>query len=267
MAVPPQIKAVPTKEKKNIVTYVGALIHAKGFHKLAKEWKGILKEVPDAQLYVIGNGKLYDPTVNFGKYGIAEEKYENEFIPYLTEKGEILPSVHFMGAMGIEKKEIIKQTKVGVTNPTGISETFCLSAVEFEGVGIPVVGYNGYGFLDTVISGKTGYLTKTGTELKRAVIRLLKDSEENRRFGLQAKEFYRECFTPDKIVSEWEKLICAVRKGKIIITLPERNNLFNDWKWLKLSNRLLQEYTHIQTKSIAYTVSYCKEKIKRLLRR
>lgn len=78
---------------------------------IAKAWKTVLAAVPDAKLNVIGAGNLYDRNSKLGKYGIAEESYENSFMPYLTEKFEedgeikerILPSVKFWGLMGVEK--------------------------------------------------------------------------------------------------------------------------------------------------------------------
>ena len=63
-----------------IVTYVGSLTKGKGFHVLAKEWKNILKAVPDAELYVLGSGKLYDNKAELGEYGLAEKTYENNLL-------------------------------------------------------------------------------------------------------------------------------------------------------------------------------------------
>lgn len=57
------------------VTYVGSLVPAKGFHALVKIWKNILEYVPDAQLNVIGTGRVYDRNAKLGKYGIAQEDY------------------------------------------------------------------------------------------------------------------------------------------------------------------------------------------------
>lgn len=267
MATPPQIESISVAQKKNTVTYVGALIKAKGFHKLARVWKSVVKEVPDAQLYVIGSGRLYNHNALLGKYGIAEAKYENMFMPYLMEDDKIMSSVHFMGAMGSEKSGVIQQTKVGVANPTGISETFCLSAVEFEGVGIPVIGYKGYGFLDTVKSGKTGILIKTNKELKDAIVMLLKNTSKNVEYGENAINFYCMNFTPDIIMDEWEKLLVDVNNGVIRATKPEYDHLLNDYKWLKLMNRCIQKKMKIESKSIAYMVSYAKECVKSLMRK
>ena len=41
-------------KKKNIVTFIGGLRVTKGFHILAKVWKEVVKEVPDAELHVMG---------------------------------------------------------------------------------------------------------------------------------------------------------------------------------------------------------------------
>ena len=141
------------------VTYIGALVPTKGFHFLANAWKNILEIVPDAQLNVIGSGKLYGRNYKLGKYGIAEESYEKKFMPGLVnDRGEILPSVHFWGVLGAEKKEVIKLTSVGVVNPSGRTETFGISALDFESLGVPVVTIAKGGFLDTVIDGRTGLL-------------------------------------------------------------------------------------------------------------
>lgn len=129
------------KENSNhAVTYIGSLVPLKGFHVLAQAWKSILTEVPDAELNVIGSGKLYGRNSKLGRYGIADEEYERQFMPGLTEPdGSIMPSVHFWGVLGVEKNDVIRNTCVGVVNPTGRTETFGISALDFESMSVPVV--------------------------------------------------------------------------------------------------------------------------------
>lgn len=108
---------IGTRNQHNVV-YMGCIRPDKGFHVLAKAWPTIVSEIPDAQLFVIGNGQLYGKSVSLGKYGIATQDYENEFMPSLTDKaGNVLPSVHFLGLLGDEKYEIMGRCKVGVPNP------------------------------------------------------------------------------------------------------------------------------------------------------
>ena len=73
-----KITSMPFACRDNIVTYVGSLVPAKCFHVLATMWPDIVKRVPNAQLYVIGSGKLYDENAKLGKYNIAEETYEKK---------------------------------------------------------------------------------------------------------------------------------------------------------------------------------------------
>ena len=153
------IEESKSSETLPVVTYTGALVNVKGFHILAKCWKKILKKVPDAQLYVIGTGNLYNENINLGKYKIAEEGYEKLFIPYLLDKnGNIDKSVHFMGKMGQEKREIYIKSRVGIINPSARTETFGLGAVELQSYGVPVVLKNKNGFPDIVKNNKTDYL-------------------------------------------------------------------------------------------------------------
>lgn len=108
---------IGTRDQHNVV-YMGCIRPDKGFHVLAKAWPTVVAEVPDAQLFVIGNGQLYGKSVALGKYRIATQDYENVFMPYLTDKEKnVLSSVHFLGLLGDEKYEVMGRCKVGVPNP------------------------------------------------------------------------------------------------------------------------------------------------------
>lgn len=48
-----------------------------------------------ARLQVIGGGNLYSRDCSLGRMGIADKLFEEEFFPYLSEEGELLPSVTF----------------------------------------------------------------------------------------------------------------------------------------------------------------------------
>lgn len=133
------------------VVYMGSIIPTKGFHVLARSWKTVIKHIPDAQLYVIGSGKLYDKNAQLGMYGIAEASYEQQFMKYLIdENGKVLDSVHFLGLLGNEKYEVLGKCKVAVPNPTGDSECLPLTTMEMQlmGCGITTIFHQAY--LDTV---------------------------------------------------------------------------------------------------------------------
>lgn len=254
-----EMRQVP---KKHIVTYTGSLVPAKGFHLLAKVWKRILKSVPDAQLYVIGNGKLYDRNSELGEYGIAQKSYEDVFIPYISDKGKILESVHFMGSLGKEKIDIYNNTSVGIMNPSGRSETFGLSAVEMSACGIPIVTKKSNGLLDTVINGKSGYLISNEIELADKIIRILKNDELNYELGFEGKRFVDSSFLPEIIVKDWLHMFSDVMSNIPCKVYVPDSNLSNRFKWLRKLNYKIHNIG-IKTKSIIELESAVKDALRR----
>lgn len=227
-------KKYPFCKREHIVTYMGSLVPFKGFHLLAKAWKDVIKAVPDAQLYVIGSGQVYDSSAHLGEYGIAEAKYEHLLCEYLSNDGRLLPGVHFMGRMGGEKNDILMKTKVGVPNPTGITETFCLCAVEMQCLGARITTIKAPGYLDTV---RNGILYSSPSQLATTIIRLLQSEEDNYD---DAMRFFRKYFAVEVVVARWEQLLLG--------QLDERTEISNysyRLKWLKDAVRRLSKLVPI----------------------
>lgn len=231
------------KEKDNIVCYIGSLIPAKGFHELAKIWPKIEKKVPNAKLYVIGDGKLYNRDTKLGVYGVAEEKYEKKFMRYLVDKnGEIKSNVKLFGSIGgKEKINIMSLAKVGVVNPTGKTETFGIGAVEFQALGIPVVTKAINGFFDTVINNKTGKLVKNRKEMLRSIINLLQDNVKNNEMGNQGRVFVNETFNIKDICLQWIYLFKDIIENNNVVIDLEAKNKRNNLKWLRELNRRVKK--------------------------
>lgn len=228
-----------------IVTYMGAILPQKGFHLLAFQWKKILKKVPNAQLYVIGSGNLYSSNMKMGKYGIAPQEYEQVFMPYLLDDdGRILPSVHFMGKMGVEKEDILKKTWVGVPNPSADTETFCNCAVEMEGYGIPIVTIAKNSFFDVTKNHYSSLLYYSSQGFRRNLIRLLSDEQLNIKMGKQAAEF-AEQFTPEFLVKKWETIFNGVGKNEEMPYLGANAHMFYNAKILRVLNRFLRIHLHL----------------------
>lgn len=191
----------PFEKRKNIVTYIGSVVPFKGLHLLTNVWPKVLESVPDAELYVIGSGKLYDTECKLGPYGIAAENYEKELLaPIMTEKG-IISNVHFLGILGEEKNDILLQTKVGVPNPSGKTETFGISAVEMQMMGAKVTTIECPGYLETV---KNGTLYKETKDLADSIITLLHSNHSEYE---EAMDYFYNNFSLIKVVSRWEEFL------------------------------------------------------------
>lgn len=217
------------------VTYTGSLTEAKGFHVLAKGWKYIIKKVPNATLHVIGGGNLYNKSQELGKYKIASKEYEEKFIKYLVDDyGNILPSVVFHGVLGQEKINIYQNTAVGIINPTGLTETFGISAVEMEACGIPIVTKKAFGLCDVVKHKKTGLLSRRETVFYKNIVKLLINRDLNISLGSQAKEFVKEEFNPEKISKQWYDLFVDIINNKQNEILPPTFPYIYDFKWIRI---------------------------------
>ena len=232
---------------KKTVTYMGSLVPAKGFHELAKVWPRIVKKVPDAELNVIGTGRVYDRNQEMGKYGIASKEYEESFMPYLTNSdGKIMDSVHFLGIVGTEKEDIFVQSAVGVVNPTAVGETFCLSAIEMELCGVPVVSRKLHGLMDTIRHNQTGLLFENEKQFIEYIVYLLKNKDKNFELSTQATEFVKENFDAKKIMSKWDDLLKKVyRNEKEVFDKPVKN-FRNDKKNIKIIIRFLRFILHMR---------------------
>lgn len=199
-----------------IVTYTGSLVSSKGFHILARNWKKILKQCPNAKLYVVGTGKLYGRSLPLGKYEVADANYEKIFMPHVLDRnGKILPSVKFLGLLNSsERRTLYRKTSVGVVNPSGISECTSASSIEFSLSGIPVVTRRYGGLIDSVINKKTGFLIKNDRQLVNGIITLLKDGKLNKFYGDNGISFVRSRFDTEKVIEQWHNVIKDVSENK-----------------------------------------------------
>lgn len=253
--------------KRHIVCYVGTLYVAKGFHMLAKAWKRVRQAVPDAELLVLGAG-IPNASGKMGKYGLASPSYEKRFAPYLLgPDGHWLPGVRFLGNLGgDEKKRVMAESAVGVANPTGKDETFCIAAIEFQALGVPVVSARKNGLLDTVVDGETGLLISNTRQLASAIVELLLQPEKASRLGQKGDRFVREKFGMDQVCARWRELLLDVCEDKSPVPTLDCSHLGNQAKWLREWNRRLQG-RGIRTPSVLFFESAAKTMAKKLLRR
>lgn len=224
--------------EENIVCYIGALRPLKGFHKLAQLWPQIEEKVPNAKLYVIGSGQLYDKNILMGKYGLASAEYEEKFIHYfLDDSGEIKKNIVFFGDLNHDKKiEVMSKSKVGIVNLIAKDETFYISAIEFQALGIPVVAKRTYGLLNTVDDKRTGILYKSDTQFVNSVVSLLK-GDNYQKIGENGREYVINQFSIYSICKDWNEILNEKLKGDHREVSYKTVNYRRNLKWLRELNR------------------------------
>lgn len=203
---------IVNRSKDKIVTYMGSLTRGKGFHILADQWKKILKVHPDARLLVIGKGNLYNRQIPLGQFNLTNSNYEKRILKNITNNKKIIESVTFMGNLTyLEKKEIFNRTKIGIANPTGKTETFCLAALEFIRHGVPVVSIFDYSLPDVISHKRTGILFKNKKNLYKVVNNLLSDHQKYK--YLEKNIMTDKSFDHDETVKKWDDLFSNAQRN------------------------------------------------------
>ncbi len=226
-----------------LVTYMGALVPQKGFHLLAEAWPKVIQSFPDAKLSVIGSVQMYNEKSTMGPLGVAEEFYERgHILPHLTTTdGKLHPSVQFHGRLGKEKYEILRKSLVGVANPSGQTETCCVSAVEMAACEVAVVSGAYYALLDTVYDGETGLLGETVTDLGNNIVSLLKNPPRAIDMGFRGKKRAFEEYDFFIIAPKWAYLFQNVSLGKQSPPSGRPKNIFKHLKFLRILNTIPQK--------------------------
>jgi glycosyltransferase involved in cell wall biosynthesis len=193
------------------VCFVGSLVPQKGFHLLADVWSKVNSKLPNSKLYVIGSSELYGKQSSKGKFSIAEKAYEERIFRVLSPRDK---SVVFMGNLNKEEREaVFKKCLIGVVNPSGATETFCLSAVELQNYGIPVVSANKFGLKDTIVNKETGLLIRNRFQLKQAILKLLEDNRLRVRMSTNAVLHVRSKYDVGKVTTLWLTFLNSIELG------------------------------------------------------
>lgn len=203
------IKEYSSVYNKTII-YAGQISELKGFGYFIKAWKKISSEIPGIQLYIMGGGKLYNKDSVLGPLGLAEKNYEESIARYITDdRGELMANVHLLGVIGKEKNDIFGNCRLGIVNPIG-SETLCITALEMESCGLPVVSRRKGGTLYSIEEKQTGMLFGNQKEMICAIKKIIYDDSEYERLHQNGLSFVRSNFAPIQICEKWNKLFSAV---------------------------------------------------------
>ena len=228
----PSAQALPreltlAKTTKDIA-YVGALTPFKGFDRLARVWPSIAKRCPETSLIVFGGADLYgSPASN--SLLTAYEFYCRE----LLERGGYSERVIFHGSCGLERYQKFQSVALGVANPSGRDETFCLAAAEFSACGIPVVAPRRNVFIQTVRDHSTGLLARHDWQLADFAVKLLHDPQLAWQMGVNGQSFVQEQFSPDVVRKAWLNFVRRLVDGETESALLPSTPWWHEWRWLR----------------------------------
>ena len=202
-------KATQSNYSKKEAVYIGSVMPQKGVHNLLEIWKYVEEKAPNAQLYIYGGANVWNPSAKLGGKGAADIYYDR-VIQRRLNRLEHPENIHFMGAKGWKDLDrLISSSRVGIVNPSFYmrDETFCMSAVELEAHGIPVISRQREDGINTTIKhGETGFLEKESKNIASRIVSLLQSQGLSEKMGKKARDFSIQ-FRPENEIYKWMEII------------------------------------------------------------
>ena len=190
---------MPKKEDVLTVAFVGRLKRYKLPDHAIEAFYEIRKKVPDAKMWVIGDGYMREE---------LKKKYSDNN-----------KNIIFFGKTGNELKYDLMGRAHLLLVPS-VKEGWGLVVTEANAMGTPAIAYNVSGLRDSVMNGETGLLTAENTPqgLANSAILLLKDKELLSKFSINALNFSRR-FSWQNTADVFEKVILNIvqRKSTTIV--------------------------------------------------
>ncbi len=170
-----------------VVGIIARLSSVKGHEVLLRAAGDILKDVPEAEFLIVGDGP------------------ERQKLLGLKEQLSLNKKVHFVPSV------------FDTTRPLAVMDVFALPSLQ-EGLGlslleamacrVPVVASDVGGIYSVVEDGRTGYLVPPSNpaQLAAAICRLLKDEGLREKFGQAARKTVEDKFSLDKLIGQVEEV-------------------------------------------------------------
>lgn len=177
----------PQYLRKRMVA-VGRLVESKKFELLIKSMPSILNEVPDAQLWIIGDG--------------PQKEHLEKFINQLHLNDSV-----FLKGFQKDVTSILSQSSLFV-HPAK-EEAFGVVFLEAMRQKLPCIAFTGHAADEIIEHGKTGLLVSelTPEALAMSITKLLKSEEELTKMGQAGYERFKSLFTIEKSVEKFIQLI------------------------------------------------------------
>jgi colanic acid/amylovoran biosynthesis glycosyltransferase len=205
-----QFRPDPAVPRKRIVLFVGRLIQNKGCEYLIRAMEPIQREMPDAELVILGDGPLRT---------VLEKQAK-----------AVLQRYRFLGFQSSEAvRDWMTQASVlctpSIVDASGAAEGFGIVFIEAQACGLPVVSFSTGGIPEAVAHGETGYLApeKDWRSLSRYVVTLLKNQDVWKRFSSAGKERVKKLFDVRRQTEKLEHIYEDVIQGGCLQTSGRDN--------------------------------------------
>ena len=143
------VRTAPKYGSKLRLVFLGALVKAKGFLHVARQWTSMKNLFHELELHVIGSSETYGRKIEHPLIP-CDNDFANQILDLIPAEDIINGSVVFHGNLGEEKFDILHSAHFALLNPTGTSEAFPASPLECMACGLPVIASDDYGMSDSM---------------------------------------------------------------------------------------------------------------------
>jgi glycosyltransferase involved in cell wall biosynthesis len=177
-----------------VIGIIGRLSDVKGHIYLIEAMKLVLEKIPQAQLLVVGEGRMKKELLALVKrLGIEKNVY---FLASVADTAQVLAAMDLF---------VMPSLKEGLG----------LSLMEAEACGLAVIGSDVGGIRSLIKDGYNGLLVRPADSmaLTGAILNILQDKNKAVFLGQNARDFIRQNFSAERMVSETEKLYLDYHAG------------------------------------------------------
>jgi len=178
---------------KKVLLSVGRLVKRKGFDKVIEALPEVIKQVPNLEYLIVGNGNYKDELEKLAlKLKVLDQVTICEDIPDSN-----LPNYYDLADVFIMPARQIGQSDV---------EGFGIVYLEANSFGKPVIAGKSGGASEAVIDGQTGILVdpENVSDIAKAIVHLMNNQEYALKLGSQGKDRIQNEF-------QWEKQVMKLK--------------------------------------------------------
>lgn len=168
-----QDNRIAHKQREPTLIFVGRLKKAKRPDDAIRAFFGIKDELPNAKLWIVGNGYMIQELKAIARERYSNTKYDSgSFDDTYEEIGDVT----FFGNTSNERK-LDLMSRAHVLLVPGVREGWGLVVTEANSMGTPAVAYDVPGLRDSVIDSHTGVLVQKNDYVGLGIeaVQLLKD--------------------------------------------------------------------------------------------
>jgi glycosyltransferase involved in cell wall biosynthesis len=202
--VPAESPAVMARKHENTILYVGRLIEWKGVDTLIRAMPPVIKQIPGARLFIVGEGPYRDS------------------LESLVRENSLTEVVRFLGRVSDDDLRNLYDSATVFVLPSRrhqglVMEGLGVVLLEAMSHGVPVIGSNIGGIPDIITDGENGYLFSTDNpeDLAPKIIRLIGEEKLISQFRLKGYETVKTRFAWEEISKKFSDIYRLMNRKKI----------------------------------------------------